>query len=224
MCLTCERGKAERAAFKQRHETYFVDEWLAKSGIPPRSRRLTFDTFPNQSAPSLKAVRTFVADWKWDRSLLLTGRYGVGKTGLLAGAVHEIAKQSFGWQHEDAATLSHMDIYARRTCKFISTSALFDDLRAGYDDHTFAHTMDACQRVDLLILDDLGAEKPTEWVRERLFAIINDRYEHERPIWATSNLTLEALEQAAGERVVWRLLETSDVIALTGPNLRERAA
>jgi DNA replication protein DnaC len=61
--------------------------------------------------------------------------------------------------------------------------------------------------VDLLHLDDLGAEKQTDWVLEQLYSLVNERYEQERSIIVTTNLDPGALEQQIGERTVSRIVE-----------------
>ncbi len=72
----------------------------------------------------------------------------------------------------------------------------------------------------LLILDDLGAEKPTEWVRERMYEIVNQRYEWMRPIIVTSNLSPAQLAKQVGQRVASRLMEMCEVVELDGRDRR----
>jgi DNA replication protein DnaC len=61
--------------------------------------------------------------------------------------------------------------------------------------------------VDLLVFDDLGAEKVSDYVKDRFYLVVNKRYEDCRPIIVTTNLTLQELENRMGERLVSRLLE-----------------
>ena len=76
--------------------------------------------------------------------------------------------------------------------------------------------------VDLLHLDDLGAERPTEWVLEQLYSIVNERWQDRRSIVVTSNLMdLEQLRAQVGNRTVSRLLEICDEqIPIYGDDLR----
>jgi DNA replication protein DnaC len=79
--------------------------------------------------------------------------------------------------------------------------------------------------VDLLHLDDLGSENRTEWVLEQLYALINERYEAERSLVVTTNLTAEQLEEQIGERVVSRLVEMcGDPLPLYGDDRRLKVA
>ena len=82
--------------------------------------------------------------------------------------------------------------------------------------------MDLIMTVDFLVLDDLGAEKSSPWVLERLTLIVNDRYENLLPTVVTSNLDLELLEKQIGERIVSRLMEMNQAVLLKGPDYRKR--
>jgi DNA replication protein DnaC len=72
----------------------------------------------------------------------------------------------------------------------------------------------------LLIIDDIGTEKITEWVEETLYAIINKRYEEIYPTIFTSNLNLSQLKTKYGDRIVSRIVGSCDIIELTGDDKR----
>src|SRR6266511_3437808 len=77
--------------------------------------------------------------------------------------------------------------------------------------------------VDLLHVDDLGAEKRSDWVLEQLYAMVNERYEAERSMVVTTNLDQAALEEQIGMRTVSRLVEIcGDPLPLFGQDLRYR--
>jgi DNA replication protein DnaC len=81
--------------------------------------------------------------------------------------------------------------------------------------------MDRLTAVDLLHLDDLGAETKTDWVLEQLYSIVNARYEAERAIVATTNLMPDELSEQLGPRTVSRLVEIcGDLIPLFGEDHR----
>ena len=201
-CVACARGQAVMAELDEAEREARYRERVDRSGLPARFRGLTFDTFPGQRELA-QEMSAFVRGWDRRQNLLLLGAYGTGKTGLLAASVDDLARRGH------AAT-------------FTTTPLLFDRLRAGYEDGSFARLAGLCQTTALLILDDLGAERPTEWVRERLYAIVNHRYEHQLPTWASSNLPPDDLAAVIGERVWWRLQEGARLIVATGPNLRGR--
>ena len=75
--------------------------------------------------------------------------------------------------------------------------------------------------MDLLHIDDLGAENRTDWVLEQLYSIVNARYESERAIVATTNLMPDELSERLGARTVSRLVEIcGDLIPLDGEDMR----
>jgi DNA replication protein DnaC len=140
------------------------------------------------------------------KSLLLIGPTGVGKTHYawsLLGAVAETGTQ-LRWQMHTAA-----DLYASLRP------------RDGEDSQTaFERIADA----HLLVLDDLGASKWTEWVEEVTYRLINHRYEQCLPGIFTSNLPPAKLRDALGERVASRLTEMCDRIVIKGADRRKGAA
>jgi DNA replication protein DnaC len=79
--------------------------------------------------------------------------------------------------------------------------------------------------VDLLHLDDLGAERRTDWVLEQLYSIVNERWQNQRSITVTTNMSLDNLREQVGRRTVSRLVEIcGDPIPVMGQDLRIEAA
>ena len=78
------------------------------------------------------------------------------------------------------------------------------------------------RRCNLLIVDDIGAEKPSEWVRERLLSFINTRVSNELTTIYTSNLSLERLREKMGDRIVSRIIGSTKEIELVGRDQRGR--
>lgn len=72
----------------------------------------------------------------------------------------------------------------------------------------------------LLILDDIGSEKISEWVSETFYMIINKRYNEMRPIIFTSNLSIPDLAEKFGDRTASRIVGMSDVVHLSGNDKR----
>jgi len=72
----------------------------------------------------------------------------------------------------------------------------------------------------LLILDDIGSEKLSDWVLETFYSIVNKRYEDMIPTIFTSNLPLSELAERIGDRTVSRMVESCDVFELSGEDRR----
>ena len=76
----------------------------------------------------------------------------------------------------------------------------------------------------LLILDDLGAEKASEWVKEQLYMLVNYRYEHMLPIVVTTNCSGAELEQELGRRTLSRLVEMTKPVNIRASDYRMKLA
>ena len=97
-------------------------------------------------------------------------------------------------------------------------------LKLGSDRADFLANLNA---YDLLILDDLGAERGTEYALEQVFAVIDARYRSRKPLIVTTNLTLDALkhpDDLAHARIYDRILEICAPILFGGENLRVEKA
>ena len=136
--------------------------------------------------------------------LFLYGPYGSGKTGLMVSIIREYSID-------------------QEWCLFLRVPELLDAIRASYDkgsETTEAEILKTAKTFPVLALDDLGAERPTDWVKEKLFDVINYRHDELLDTLFTSNLSLDELAQHIGERTVWRIQEMCHVVHVNGPNLR----
>ncbi|MTE20175.1 ATP-binding protein [Streptomyces sp. TRM43335] len=139
-------------------------------------------------------------------SLLIAGPTGTGKTHQAYGAIRTLltAGVRLRWEAITAA-----DLYARLRP------------RSGHDGERDLHALARCP---LLLLDDLGAAKASDWTEELTYRLINHRYEHLRPTLITTNLPTTELRTALGDRVASRLAEMTDRVILTGSDRRRTPA
>jgi DNA replication protein DnaC len=121
-----------------------------------------------------------------------------------------------------AMIISKAAIDAGRSVAIYSLPRLLNLLRESLQaDGGLTGLLDRLSLVDLLHIDDLGAENQTDWVLEQLYSIVNSRYEAQRAIVATTNLQPEALSERLGDRTVSRLVEICrDPIVLAGDDKR----
>lgn len=186
-----------------------INKLLTNSGISALFRERTFGSF-NPSASTLTAYTTckdFVKDYKpKTKGLRLWGEYGCGKTHLAAAIVNNLLKKGI-------------------PCMFVVVPELLDYMRQGMNDESKAlmamQIIDAAKTTDVLILDDLGAEKPSEWVKEQLFILINSRYENRLTTLITTNLNTMGLVDRLGQRIGSRIAEmTTPVSFKNAPDYR----
>jgi DNA replication protein DnaC len=113
---------------------------------------------------------------------------------------------------------------AGHTVAIYSLPRLLAEIRSTFEDTgggSYTAFMDRLTEVDLLHIDDVGAEKTSEWVLEQLYAIVNARYEDERAMVITTNLDHAELREQIGERTVSRLIEIcGDPLPLYGHDRR----
>ncbi|MBX5441127.1 MAG: ATP-binding protein [Solirubrobacteraceae bacterium] len=177
--------------------------------IPRKYRDVAFDRFPvTEIDPTVvDVVRRFCHDIEANldagRGIWLEGDPGTGKTTL-------------------AMLVSKAAIEARRTTAIYSLPRLMGVLRESIEsEEGLLGLLDRLATVDLLHIDDLGAEHRTDWVNEQLYSIVNTRYEDQRSIVLTTNATADELEQQIGARTVSRLVEMcGDPLALFGADRR----
>jgi DNA replication protein DnaC len=211
----CEE-KNERREWELMRRDARVESLLDKSGISKRLKRYTFANFKPYVSPgaarAVERVEDYLARWEENREagrgLYLCGGVGTGKTHLAVAVLNEIVRKK------------------RMPSLFVTVPELLDNLRETYNKpgRNLDEWMDAVQNADLLVLDDLGSERPTEWVRERIFVIVNHRYREALPTIFTSNIGPKDLAAQLGERTASRIIAMCDWIGLEGEDYRETAA
>lgn len=105
---------------------------------------------------------------------------------------------------------------------YIFLPTFLEDLRDSYDsrDPEFEQVLSMVKNCKLLIIDDIGAERVTEWVRERMVSIINTRVSNNLATIYTSNLSPMELKEELGDRISSRVLGSSQVVEITGGDRR----
>ncbi len=182
------------------------------TGIPRRFRGVSFERRPvcDLDPFVLRHVRAFVEriDDNLDagRGLWFAGDVGTGKTSL-AMLVSKAAEER------------------GRSVAIYPVARLLAEIKDTYDREAGGSYMAFFRKlasVDLLHLDDLGAERRTEWVLEQLYSIVNERWQDERSVVVTTNITdLDELRAEVGVRTVSRLVEIcGDPIPIMGEDLR----
>ncbi|MFD8783772.1 ATP-binding protein [Kitasatospora sp. NPDC059599] len=206
-------GQAAVDALPVEAEPYSPEAALS-AGMPPRYRDAMAErpevlgwvrqAAAQAVAPSAGARRQVATG----PSLLMAGVVGSGKTHEAYGAVRALVRAGIGvrWRATTAA-----DLYA--------------ELRPGSDTDA-ERVLTAYSRVPLLILDDLGAAKSSEFVEEQTYRLINRRYNHMLPTLITTNLPIKDLRTCLGDRVTSRLAQMTTRVSFEPVDRRrpQRAA
>jgi DNA replication protein DnaC len=168
-----------------------------KAVIPHRYAGVSFDRPPvTLIDPKLVGeVRRYIQDIGANldagRGLWFMGNVGTGKTTL-------------------AMLVSKSALERGRSVAIYSLPRLLNEIRKTYNEGSelsYLELLDSLASVDLLHIDDVGAERQNEWVLEQLYSIVNARYEEERAIVLTTNLDVPVLREQISERTVSRLIE-----------------
>lgn len=185
---------------------------LLGAGVPKRFlREASFDRQPVRDLDPMVLddtrayIRRVEENVRAGRGRWFYGDVGTGKT-LLAMLISKAA------------------LDAGMSVAIYSVPVLLATIKETYEERSEGSYMDLFRRlseVDLLHLDDLGAERRTEWVLEQLYSIVNERWQEERPIVVTTNLDIDELREQVGWRTVSRLMEICDEpIPIMGPDRR----
>jgi DNA replication protein DnaC len=177
--------------------------------IPRRYQDVAFERYPVTEIDHavVVATRRFAEsiDDRLDagRGLWFMGPVGTGKTTL-------------------AMLVSKAALKAGRSVAIYSLPRLLNEIRDTHRaERSHVDLLDRLTAVDLLHVDDVGAERTTDWVLEELYSIVNARYEDERSMVITTNIgDREALCEQITERTVSRLTEMCDELPLVGHDRR----
>ena len=209
MCA-CQTEDYDRREQERKHREFL--DMVAKNrsiGLPdPGLRKHTFENDLGYNPKQMRMAKRYVQHWEELRKnatgLLLWGDVGTGKS-FIAGCIANALL--------DKGVPVIMTNFARLLNKLT-------DMYAG-DRNAY---IDSFKRYPLMIIDDLGVERNSEFAREQVFSVIDSRYRSELPMIVTTNLTLEELqhpEDLSRSRIYDRVLERCLPIRVNDQNIRE---
>lgn len=207
-CKRADREKREAADREQKHREE-VERLKRKGFTDPAMREWTFEN-DNGKCPQMDKAHFYVAHWEDMKAenigYLLWGKVGAGKS-YFAGCI--------------ANALMEKEISVCMT----NFALILNDLAASYKDRN--EYIDRLCRFPLLILDDFGMERGTEYALEQVYNVIDSRYRSGKPLIVTTNLSLDELlhpQDTPHARIYDRLLEMCAPILFTGTNFRRQTA
>lgn len=192
---------------RQRVEQARISRMLSSSGVPRLYSGLTFEDY-TETPENKKAVEAahWILNSDKKESIYLYGSKGTGKTMLASIITNELIRHG-------------------KPVLFSSVPELMADIRASFKTDNTADVIDSIKQAAVLILDDLGAERATEWVGEQIFSIINSRYENNMQTIITSNFTPDELilhfaDKTQGERIISRIYGMCVRVNISGKDWR----
>jgi len=214
LCESCEQARERRR--KEREAARRLRERLKASNLPPEAEGWNFDKAEAQARQLLSPAD--FESWRkaamvcrtWPptsrRGLYLKGRTGRGKT-ILAYCILESAIRSFGL-----------------TGLFVAVGQLFEDTKLTWNrDLRAKDLVNRARVVDLLVLDELGAEPLRPWMQKVIFGVLDHRIKHKKPSIITTNCGLEEMDEILGdphERVMSRIMGNFTGVKVCGADFR----
>lgn len=205
-----ERREAEEASQRLREQEETIRQ-LRRTGLPdPMLWNCTFEN-DRHINPETDKIKRYVDHWEdmYSRSigLLLTGGVGTGKTFLAACAANALIDRG-------------IPVLMTNLARVLNTlTALYSGDRNQY--------IDSLNKYSLLIVDDLGMERNSEFALEQVYSVIDSRYRSRQPLIVTTNLSLEELHKPgdmARGRIYSRVLERCVPILVNRTDIRKQKA
>ena len=206
-CQTADYDKREQ----ERKHREFLDmvERNRSVGLPdPELRKHTFENDLGYNAKQIAIAKQYVQHWEEflasSTGLLLWGNVGTGKS-YIAGCIANALL--------DKGVPVIMTNFAR----------LLNKLTDMYSGDRNAY-IDSFKKYQLMIIDDLGMERDSEFAREQVFSVIDSRYRSQLPMIVTTNLSLEELKDTTDlskARIYDRVMERCLPIKVNEQNIRE---
>ena len=193
---------------EKRQKQEIVMSLYSTSNIGERFQHRTFSVFEQEKQPvAFEICRRYCEKFSELKAkgegLVLMGTVGTGKTHLAGAIANELIKKQF------------------KTVIFTTIAQIMDSIKAEFDNKKEKKTQHI-YTCELLILDDIGKEKASDYMKEKLFEIINTRYERLLPIIITTNLDMKGFRAFLGEALFSRIVEQSHFINIKGEDYRLR--
>ncbi|WAH39199.1 ATP-binding protein [Alicyclobacillus dauci] len=207
-----ERLKAEEEFRLENERRERIRALFTQSLLPERWKTRTFEAFQvtPENRQAYEMAKAYARDFEPSspHGLILSGRVGRGKTHLCAAIAMELLSRE------------HSVIFGTVTNLLAQIRNTYSD-----DKETELKVFQRLTRCRLLVIDELGKEKVTEWVEQTVYEIINTRYEHNKPILVTTNMDVFKLPQKYpnnGEAILSRILEMCRGVQMDGPDWRTK--
>ena len=191
---------------------------MTAAHIPRRYEKCSFANFISEPGTSqeraLTQAYTLASEYPAvDRGLIFMGPAGIGKTHLAVSIIRDLTEKGF----------------ASMFCEFGSLLKQIQDSYNPVSKSSELKVLEPVFQADVLVLDELGATIPTDWVRDTMYQIINRRYNDKKLTIFTTNYLdkprsdkQQVLEDRIGVRLRSRLYEMCKIVVMDGEDYRKR--
>ena len=180
-------------------------------GIPLRYRSKGFHNLEGHEDKKLLAIRAL--DNKGH--VFVTGKCGTGKTHFGIGLLLDrFAENLYHNEEMERIDFRHAKPY------FLSAVEFFLELKDSFDGVGEKAVLDKYTKPYVLLIDDVGAEKISDWSRQIFYTLIDRRYVNMKPTITTSNLNMAEFAEKFDDRVASRIADMGEIITLSGKDRR----
>lgn len=206
----CETKKREheKELKAKRDEELRLKKLVEESGLPPRLLDCRFDNFEQVKGTGtvVRRCKAFAEKFgTFDKSVLLCGPQGSGKTHLAAAIANVVLSRGF-------------------SVRFARASDIPYEIQKSFDNPNMSESdvVEPLRRCSLLVLDDIGADKMTDYDRGVIQSLVDYRINYCRPTVYTTNLTEDDMNRVLDTRTVDRIYGSSVVLICNAPSYRRR--
>ena len=212
-----QQKELERQQRLAEEEKQKINELFGNSGMSKRAMGCLFKNYQQNehNSQAYKTCGTYAKEFETvsegsRNGLFITGVCGVGKSHLAFAIANYLLKRG-----HSVIAMTMIDLLLKLKSSFNGGKQTEEEILQIYDE------------CDLLIIDDLGKEKPTEWALQMIYSIIDRRYNALKPIIITTNFNADELLKKLGntsiaEAIVDRLFEICQYVPIEGESFRRR--
>ncbi|MDC3414294.1 ATP-binding protein [Terrihalobacillus insolitus] len=198
-----EESKRIREQLKKEKMEQFFDTYSLINKSLHEATLENYQPTSEELTKAKQAITSYIQGFDGTENLLLHGNYGTGKSHLSVSVTKKLMAKGY-------------------ECLFLSLPKLLTKIKETYNNKgiTEDELLEVIQHVDLLVLDDIGAEHHTEWVNAKLFEILDDRAG--KATIYTTNLDSKELKTRVNERNFSRMMENTKIIKMNGKDYRRK--
>lgn len=198
-----EKSKQLRRRLKSEKLKEKFNYYSLLNGSLQKATLENYEPTNSDLAKAKQDIKTYIDTFDGSKNLLLHGNYGTGKSHLSVAITKKLMEQG-------------------KECLFLSLPKLLTKIKDTYNNKgvTEEELLSVIEQVDLLVLDDLGAEHNTDWAVSKVFEILDDR--SGKSTIYTTNLNSKELRERFNERNFSRLMENTQIIMMNGKDYRRK--